>query len=604
MPTPIIDPRLKDALLQRRTCDFSVGSDIDELKNSDKWGSERSLDAGGLRAALLAEDLDDVPADQPLEITGARITGALDLRGMTVKRPLYLFRCVVADVIKLIDASTATIVLGECKIAEIDADRVHVNGSLLIRGSELSRQLRMLSGVVEGDVDLRHSNFGAGAPIVADRIRVKGAFYLRDGFSTHARVGLEGAEIGSALDCYKGSFSHAHGPALFLNAADIKGFCIFSLASFATDPTKNKSSVTISAEGLNVRHFVTFHRATVQGQIVLRGGQIGANLNLTGLSIENPTKVALDLERARISGDVFMRPDNNPDGELEKKPFKIIGGIVATSATIGGSLIIDEATFQTDEGERLLLSRMAVSGVFRFIKSNVGRGEMSLANAKALALADDMTGWPAAGQLMLNGFDYGAFSGDAPTGWRQRVDWVRRHRQTAQFNPQPFTHLATVLRRTGNERDARMVAIVREREARRHMTPFSLWWLRNVLMEATCGHGYRPWLAAVWAFAFILLGTLVFQCADRGFAPAKEAALTKYREGKALPADYPPLVPFVYSADVFLPIVNLQQKEYWAPDPSTDEGYTAWIYRPFHILAGWFFTTIFVAGVSGLIRKD
>jgi len=52
-----------------------------------------------------------------------------------------------------------------------------------------------------------------------------------------------------------------------------------------------------------------------------------------------------------------------------------------------------------------------------------------------------------------------------------------------------------------------------------------------------------------------------------------------------------------------LPIVNLQQKDYWAPNSERPRGHWARRYLPLHILAGWFFTTLFVVGVTGLIRR-
>jgi hypothetical protein len=108
----------------------------------------------------------------------------------------------------------------------------------------------------------------------------------------------------------------------------------------------------------------------------------------------------------------------------------------------------------------------------------------------------------------------------------------------------------------------------------------------------------------MWIGLFIGVGYLVFNLdlADR--VPLKESAATLYRDRKMLPADYPAFQPLLYSADVLLPIVNLQQKDYWAPNSAGPRGHWARLYLPFHILAGWFFTTLFVVGVTGLIRRE
>ena len=97
-----------------------------------------------------------------------------------------------------------------------------------------------------------------------------------------------------------------------------------------------------------------------------------------------------------------------------------------------------------------------------------------------------------------------------------------------------------------------------------------------------------------------------------GFAAHRDA-FVPIRDGVALreeflrtggvPAGYPRFAPIVYAADSMLPIINLGQKDYWAPLAGSPP---AWFtpFRLLHTALGWFLTTIFVAGVSGLIRRD
>ena len=76
------------------------------------------------------------------------------------------------------------------------------------------------------------------------------------------------------------------------------------------------------------------------------------------------------------------------------------------------------------------------------------------------------------------------------------------------------------------------------------------------------------------------------------------------------------LSPLLYSLDVFVPFVNLDQEHYWWPDKAATGEYRifGWKfplpgsllrrYLWLQIIAGWLLSTIFVAGVSGLIRSD
>jgi hypothetical protein len=605
---PDIETKLRESIVNRRACDFSVGSDIDKIDNSDQWGPERTIEADALRAVWLSKKVEGAIGNHPLEITGARLVGHLDLRGASVSRPLYLLGCDLKDVWALNDARLATISLAGCKVVAIRAHRAQVDGSLLIRGCEFSGPLSVIGAAVKGDVDLRGSKFGEASPIEADRLRVDGAVYLRDGFCSEAGVRMEGARIGSALDGSGGIFRNKTDPALFINSAEIGSFCTLRGASI-----ESESAIALSAEGVQIKHFLSLAQASVKRTVFLRGGQIGSNLNLLGVTIENPAAIenpptienpgafSLELERIRVMGDILVRPDEfqTDTKELKLIPARFSGGIRMTSAFIGGSLVIEKAIIRNGN---LFFNRINVSSLFRFAQTEVRDGRMSLANAKVFALSDDLSSWPQV--LGLGNFDYSTLSGDAPTGWRQRLEWLRCNKTpvTPSFNPQPFTHLATVLRRTGNERDAKMIAISRHREARRRMRTLSPNWLGSIILEVTCGHGYRPSLAAAWALLFICVGWGIFARAD--FVPLKDAALALYRDHKPLPKDYAPFRPLTYSADTFLPIVNLQQKDYWGPDASTRSGSRAWFYRTFHILAGWFFTTLFVAGVTGLIRRD
>jgi len=108
-------------------------------------------------------------------------------------------------------------------------------------------------------------------------------------------------------------------------------------------------------------------------------------------------------------------------------------------------------------------------------------------------------------------------------------------------------------------------------------------WGRRVLW-AVVGHGYRPWLAGIWAAAIIAAFALVVWHWSGMFVP----------EGDVTGSPQP----IAYAADTFLPIVNLGQADDWMPT-----GWIRWVVWSV-ILLGWSLSTIFVAGFTRIVRSE
>ena len=79
---------------------------------------------------------------------------------------------------------------------------------------------------------------------------------------------------------------------------------------------------------------------------------------------------------------------------------------------------------------------------------------------------------------------------------------------------------------------------------------------------------------------------------------------------------YPRFNSIIYSAEMFVPPVKFYQAEYWLPNANRGSlvlpcgcvtltwGGALRGYLWFHIAAGWFLTTIWVAGLTGVIKKS
>ena len=336
---------------------------------------------------------------------------------------------------------------------------------------------------------------------------------------------------------------------------------------------ENPNGDALVADGMTVEGDVFLNREFhATGAVRLVGARVGGRLSCTGARLENSNGNALNADEMTVEGSVF----------LDQK-FYAIGTVRLARARIQGALVCTEARFENPNGIALNLEHARLGGI-----------------------EDDEGSWPQRGRLRIDGLEYEGFAGDrTPTDARRRLEWLRR--QLPDFRPQPYDQLARVFRRMGREADAVEVLIAKQEDLIRH-GKLSLWGrLARRILGVTIGHGYRSGRALLWSLAFVIAGALIFGWANaRGLmAPSSPEILTDplYRAGGTIPPDYPRFQALAYSLDAFLPIVDLHQESFWLPDAGKPFGTLVRLYLWIHIAAGWFLSTLFVSGVTGLVRR-
>ena len=226
---------------------------------------------------------------------------------------------------------------------------------------------------------------------------------------------------------------------------------------------------------------------------------------------------------------------------------------------------------------------------------------MDLGCYKIDSLWDEKNSWPEKVKLFLHGLIYNEIDDRAPRDVKTRKEWLSRQ---PKFTPQPYEQLAKVLRDGGHEIDAKKILIAKENARFEELkwytiVPHALHWL-------LVGYGYRPWRALVFSLFIIFFGCFLF---DKGYK-ANSIVLVKSSD------HHPEFHALVYSLDVFLPVIDLHQVNYWLPDASKDfrlnisektsiliSGKALCWYVWIEILAGWILTTLFVVSLTGLVRK-
>jgi hypothetical protein len=309
---------------------------------------------------------------------------------------------------------------------------------------------------------------------------------------------------------------------------------------------------------------------TASDMVRLRGAHIGGTLDLRGATLTNPDGWALFADQITIDHHMLCREGFTAQGEIN-----LLG------ARIGGQLDLTGATLTKVDGYALRLQELQANTLF-LRDLTEPPAQVDFAHARVGMLVDEPASWPR--QARLDGFVYDALYERDPVSARQRLDWLTR--SPRHYNPQPYEQLVTVYRRAGRDQDARTVAIAKQRARRSTLGPAGRLW--SLLLDILVGYGYRTWQALLWLVGFLLVGWEVFHRAY----PAH--LISTKKPGDPLPA----FQPFIYSLDTLLPIVDLQQQNNWMPRGGVK--WWAWA----SILAGWVLTTVIIAAVTGILKRD
>jgi hypothetical protein len=219
------------------------------------------------------------------------------------------------------------------------------------------------------------------------------------------------------------------------------------------------------------------------------------------------------------------------------------------------------------------------------------------------------------------------------------------------FRPQPWEQLIKILHQMGYPFESAKIAIAKQdqwRDASRRVIKLGsfpkgrnkfisfknsigrrLRFNLHNLYGKLAGYGHRPIWTVYWMAGVCMACSLAFyagreigvvgpssplihasarfdSCGARG-----EANKHYWTSANCpMPPEYTTFQPFIYSLDLILPLVNLQQDSDWAPIVSNANGETLWAGRAlrwlmwFEILFGWMASLTLVAVLGRLVDKD
>ncbi|MBI5747906.1 MAG: hypothetical protein HZA00_02190 [Nitrospinae bacterium] len=281
------EERLLEAVQKGDPADFRRGEEeIDKPEKADKWGNERIIRSEILYWLCTSPDAIQNIHTKGIQIWGAKITGFIDFEGASIPHILRIMNCFIEEEIILMDAKTKTINLFKSLLKSFTADRINIEGTLVLKKVIAKGVIRLLGANINGDLNCNGASFenAEGDSFRGDGLTTKGSVFL-DNVTSKGAILLPGAKINGNLGCTGASFE------------SVEGY------SFIGDRLSTKDSVV-------------FNNITSKGVIRLLGANINGDLDCTGASFEDAGKYVLITERAKIGGVFFLNKLKKANGRF------------------------------------------------------------------------------------------------------------------------------------------------------------------------------------------------------------------------------------------------------------------------------------------------
>lgn len=498
-----------NALERRLWESFSQGRTVEVLNDAESAPVGGAAEGAVVRAEVVAALLlgagpEHGPGDRPaLRLTGARVTGRLDLRFAEIAVPVVLTDCTFDEAPDLQGARTRELVMTGCGLPGLVADAAQIDARLVLSRCRLTGPLVLTRAQINGDLDLRDTTVTApdGEAISAVHATV-GGDALCTRLTVDGRFRLSGASI-------DGEF-------------DLEGAAL-----------RNPGGHALDAYHVRITEDFTFHPGfSAEGRIILSGASVGAGLGFCGARLSNAGDIALEAIDVTVSRNIDLG-----------RGLTVEGGIELDGTRIGTELSFRDATLALTRPDGTALSLRATQARETDLRTRLPiDGTVDARNAHLGTLYDAPDTWPA--DLRLAETTYDALANPLPAA--ERVRWIRR--TGGGYLPQPYEQLAAAYRKLGHEDEARTVLLARQRHRRTTLAPHVRVW--GYVQDAAVGYGYRPLRAGLWLLALLVCGALYF-------GPHPPAPL---EAGKA-----PQFNAVFYTLDLLVPIITFGQEGAFAP---------------------------------------
>jgi hypothetical protein len=573
-----------------------------------------------------------------VRLLGARVASAIDLTGAQIESPdgpaIDLENAAIDGGVFLIDdlAGRRPVIRGR-----LEMGNARISGRFLIRNATLGNR----PDVPDRSIYTRSTAIGAA--LSAARLSVSSEVTLAGRCEVTGTIDMAMADM-SSMSIGENCTLRAPGrTALNLTNAEIRALLRLDENAAIEGTIRLAGAVIHGTLALHGQLSHPEHRSlvggsamTVDGDVYLdglranggrvnfRGATLGS-LSAAGAQLHNPSGYSLSLHQAAVKGSVLL-----VDG------FTSTGLVVLNRSVIDGRLRLTGGSFGCPAPTPRNEHGHAIEAISATVRGGIDLGwkavspSVDFTDAVTTFLADDPATWPE--RFTIAGLTYDRFEnpqGGQPNPiWDQAARSAWLGRQTA-FDSGSYEQAARVFRQHGYTTEAEQILIAQRLHARQIGRSSSTWPRRAIdALYATLGYGYRP-SRVLW-----LLAALLVLVAASLELPASQATLRATGGNGAVYSTSGPLTPstdpagslsparsrspradacgngevrcfspVLYAIDTVIPLISLNQRSTWYPDPHLPGGKLMLWWLNLATLLGWLLSSIFVLSLARLARS-
>ncbi|MFE1770735.1 membrane-associated oxidoreductase [Streptomyces sp. NPDC059008] len=259
----------------------------------DTWGAERTLRASVLRALLVKAPREEGEI-AALKITGARITGTLDLKYAEIDAPVRLSHCHFDGVPDLYGARLRQLNLSRSVLPGLASGTLRVEGVLRMTDCRVRGPVRLGGARISGALFMERAQFTAqddAEPVLQLNQATIGDDLWAPEMRAHGQVRLTGAAITGRINLQDAEFDNPGGTAL-------------------------------DAQNLNVGAHVRARCVRTRGRVELRGSRIAGRVDLLHARLSHPGDTALRASSCVI-GELWLSGGERIEGALNLRRSQI-----------------------------------------------------------------------------------------------------------------------------------------------------------------------------------------------------------------------------------------------------------------------------------------